>query len=403
MKNYKEDFPWFEKNKDLVYLDSAATSLKPYSVKEAVNEYIDMWSYNPHNTDSKHTYKCIETINETRHLIEEFINSKGSGKIIFTPGATYSINMAADGIKHNLNEGDEIVINTMEHASNILPWYKIAEEKKCKIVFAEIDELKLNVNDLLNKINEKTKIVSFANATNLIGNKINAEELSIKIKEKNQNVIVFVDATQFLSLEKMNINNSKIDFLCCSAHKMLGPTGIGILYYSNEIEEKFKPYIVGGGMNHTINKDSYTYMNDTAKYEGGTPNVMGIFGWNAALKYIKNLDLKKEEERLIELKEYLDNELSKIKNINVINKGVRSHITIFNYDGVFSQDFAGYLGFNKIIVRSGLSCAKLIHENINTNAVIRVSLNIYNDKSDIDRLVDAVKKFKKGDELNGII
>lgn len=403
MTNYKKDFPWFKNNPDLIYLDSAATSLKPYCVKEAINDYIDNWSYNPHNTDSKYTYKCMEVINETRNLLSNFINSNNCGKIIFTPGATYSINMAADGIKHILNEGDEIVINTMEHASNILPWYKIAEEKKCKVIFSEVNELKLDENDLLDKITKKTKIVSFANATNLIGNKIDAESLSIKIKEKNPNTVIFIDATQYLSLERMDISKSKIDFVCCSAHKMFGPTGIGMLYYSNEISEIFKPYIVGGGMNNTISKNSFTYINDVAKYEGGTPNVMGIFGWNAALKYLENINLDEERKRLIDLKKYLDNELSKIENINIINKGIDSHITIFNYNGIFSQDFASYLGMNKIIVRSGLSCAKLIHENINNNAVIRISLNIYNDKNDINYLIDVIKKFKKGDELNGLI
>ncbi len=401
--NYKKDFPWFKNNPNLIYLDSAATSLKLECVKEAINDYIDNWSYNPHNIDSKHTYKCIEVINETRKLLANFLNSSESGKIIFTPGATYSINIAADGIKHNLNEGDEIIINTMEHASNILPWYKIAEERKCKIIFAEIHELRLNEEDLISKITNRTKIIAFANATNLIGNKINAEKLSIRIKEKNPNVIIFVDATQYLSLERMDIKNSKIDFVCCSAHKMFGPTGIGALYYSDWVGKIFKPYIVGGGMNNTINKSSFTYLNDVGKYEGGTPNVMGIFGWNAALKYVEKIDLNKEKNRLIELKKYLDNELSKIQNVKIINKGINSHITIFNYDGIFSQDFASYLGVNGIIVRSGLSCAKLIHENINNNAVIRVSLSIYNDKSDVDYLISVIKKFKKGDELNGLI
>lgn len=403
MNNYKKDFSWFKNNKGVVYLDSAATSLKPKCVKDAIDDYIDNWSYNPHNTDSKYTYKCHEVIEETRKLLTEYINSSRTGNIIFTPGATFSINMAADGIKHILKPGDEIILNTMEHASNILPWYKIAEEKGCKIVFAEVNEMKLNINDLLSKVNKKTKIVSFANATNLIGNKIDAEKLSKQIKKINKETIVFVDATQYLSLEKMNIDNSSIDFLCCSAHKMLGPTGIGMLFFSNNIANKFIPYIVGGGMNNKITKNDFTYINNIGRYEGGTPNVMGIFGWNAALKYMKKIDIEKERKRLEDLKTYLDDELSKIDNISVINKGIKSHITIFNYNGVFSQDFASYLGNNKIIVRSGLSCAKLIHENIKTNAVIRVSLNIYNDIDDIEYLIKIIKKFKKGDELDGII
>lgn len=400
--SYKKDFPWF-KNHDLVYLDSAATTLKTKDVIMSIINYSVNWSYNPHNKDSLYTYKCSEEILDTRKSLAKILNTANYDNIIFTSGATASLNMIADGLKHNFSKGDEIIINTLEHASNILPWYRIAEEIGLDVVFANTKNLVLDEEDLLSKINEKTKLVSFANATNLLGTIIDAESLSKKIKEINPNTIVVVDATQYLALHRMDIENSKIDFVVCSAHKMTGPTGVGMIYFSKDVSKSFKPYILGGGMNNTISKNGFTYINNVEKYEPGTPNVLGIFGWNAALKYLDKIDLDYERNRLIQLKKYLDEELSKIDNIKIFNKNFETYITAFKYSDVFSQDFANYLGRNKIIVRSGLSCAKLIVDDINETNVIRVSMYIYTDKEDVDKLIEVIKKYKKGDELDGIL
>ncbi len=401
--SYKKDFPWFKDHQDFVYLDSAATSLKTYDVENAIKDYIENWSYNPHNKDSIYTYKCSEVILETRKLLAQWLNTIHYENIIFTPSATFSLNMIADGIKHLLNEGDEIILNTMEHASNLLPWYRIAEEKKAKIIFADVKNNYLDEKDLLKKISKKTKIVSFANATNLLGSILNAEDLSNKIKKINKDAIVCIDATQYLTMHKMNLDKSKIDFVVCSAHKMTGPTGLGMIYFSQNISKDFKPYILGGGMNNTITKSEYTLLNNVEKYEGGTPNVLGIFGWNAALKYLLKIDINKEFKRLVNLKKYLDKELSKIKDVIIFNKDIDTYITVFKIKGIFGQDYANYLGRNKIIVRSGLSCAKLMVDNIHETDVVRVSMYLYTEKEDIDKLLEVIRKYKKGDELDGII
>ncbi len=400
--SFKKDFPWFKEH-DLVYLDSAATTLKSNEVLAAANDYLTNWSYNPHNKDSMYTYKCSEVIEDTRKLLSQYIGTKHNENIVFTPGATFSLNMIADGIKNILEKDDEIIINVMEHASNILPWYKIAEEKKAKVIFSDITNHHLNEDDLLKKINSKTKIVSFANATNLLGTFVNAEALSKKIRAKNPNIIIVIDATQYVALHKMDVDNSDIDFVVCSGHKMTAPTGIGMIYFSPRVSKLFKPYILGGGMNNTILKDSYTPLNNVEKYEAGTPNVLGIFGWNAALKYLLKIDLEKERQRLINLKKYLDSELVKINDIVLFNQDVDTYITVFKHKKVFGQDFANYLGQKKIIVRSGLSCAKLIVNDIAETDVIRASMYLYTDKEDVDKLIEAVKKFKIGDELDGIL
>ncbi|MGL5640427.1 MAG: cysteine desulfurase [Mycoplasmoidaceae bacterium] len=401
MKNLKKDFPWFEANEGLTYLDSGATSLKPQCVIDFVNKYMIKESYNSHNTDSKYTYSTTKVIYETKEKLANYLGTK-SENIIFTPGATYSLNMVSQGIKHMLNEGDEILLNTLEHASNLLPWFELAKEKKLNIKYIETKDLFLTEEEIINSISKKTRLISFANGTNLIGAWLDAERISIKIKEKNPNTIICVDGTQYVPLNNMKLNNSKIDFLACSGHKMCAPTGIGLLYLSDEIKENFRPTIYGGGMNKSITKDSYLQMNNLEKYEAGTLNILGIYGWNAAIDYLNNLDFKEIKNNLIEIKKYLDKEINKIPGFSVINDNVNSYITIFKHETLFSQDLAGYLGQNGIIVRSGFSCAKLAHYNTKYDQFVRVSLYIYSDYDDVNKLIAILKKYKKGDEINWV-
>ncbi|MGL4616969.1 MAG: cysteine desulfurase [Mycoplasmoidaceae bacterium] len=399
MKNLKKDFPWFEANDGLIYLDSGATSLKPQCVINSVNKYMIKESYNSHNTDSKYTYSTTKVIYETKEKLANYLGTK-SDNIIFTPGATHSLNMVSQGIKNMLNEGDEILLNTLEHASNLLPWFEVAKEKKLTIKYIETKNIFLTEEEIINSISPKTKLISFANGTNLIGAWLNAEEISIKIKEKNSNTIICVDATQYIPLNKMNLENSQIDFLACSGHKMCAPTGIGLLYLNDKMKKYLKPTIYGGAMNKSIKKDSYLQMDSLEKYEAGTLNILGIYGWNAALDYLNNLDLKEIKNNLIKIKKYLDQEINKIPEFSVINDNVNSYVTIFKHDTLFSQDLAGYLGQNGIIVRSGLSCAKLAHYNTKYDQFVRVSLYIYSDYEDVYKLIEVLKKYKKGDEIN---
>lgn len=404
MINFNKQIKWFEINKDFTYLDSAATSLKPKDVLEKIEEYVDHACTNPHNSDSNFAYKSLKVMQDTRTLLSEYLGCE-SDSIIFTAGATYSLNTIADAVEPFLNKGDQIILTNAEHASNILPWFRIREKKGIEIIFADASnfnqpDLK---HDIFNHINSKTKLISFANGTNLFGSKLDANKIAKKIKTINPNILVCVDATQYISHHKMVLKNSNIDFLAASAHKMMGPTGIGLLYISPNLIDKLKPNILGGGMNDNIRKQYYTLSSGYHKFEAGTPNIMGIYGWNAALKIYNQIDMESERKRIYELKKYMDNELSKIKGITIFNKGIDSFITLFSYEGVFSQDMASYLGQNKIIVRSGLSCAKLSDEIIHQEHAVRVSMHFYTTKKHIDNFLIAMKKYKKGDELNDII
>lgn len=404
MNKIRNDIYWFKHNHDIVYLDSAATSLKPYSVISNIKEYIEYDCTNPHNSDSIFAYKAHAVIDQTRKLLANYLNCEAKN-VVFTPSATFSLNMIADSLNDFLVEGDQIVLTNAEHASNLLPWFNIRDKKNVEIKFANtvIKDTNPSEHDILNHISNKTKIVSFANGTNLLGTSIDAVELARLIKQKNPNTIVIVDATQYLASHKMDLKDSNIDFVVGSAHKMMGPTGIGFMYINNTLFDKLKPHVVGGGMNHVIRKEYYTLMDGPAKFEAGTPNVAGIYGWNAALKYYQEIDLDNSRKQIYQLKKYLDDQLKQIKNVTVHNPDINSFITIFSYDGVFSQDLASYLGTKGIIVRSGLSCAKLADEIIDIPHVIRVSMHFYTTKQDIDKLIDVMKNYQKGDELNAIL
>lgn len=397
--NLRNEIEWFKNNKDYTYLDSGATSLKPKSVVDSIVNYCNYISTNPHNDDSMFAHQALKVLKETRKKIAKLLNTDSSN-IIFTPGATYSLNFVASFLEPFLNEGDEIILTNAEHASNLLPWYDLREKKKLNIVFIDVDLKSDNIDKFLSKISSKTKLVSFANETNLLGNSIDALELSKKIKQINPNIFVNVDACQFLAHNTINLENSNIDFLSCSAHKMLGPTGVGALFINSNLINKVKPKIVGGGMNFEIKKNYYTLVSGAEKFEAGTPNIMGIYGWCEALDYYFDPEMEKEKKRIYSIKKYLDEEINKIEGFKVLNYGIDSFNTIFVKEGLFSQDLASYLGTNKIIVRSGLSCAKLANEVLNENHVVRASFHFYTNLEDVNNLIDVLKKYKKGDELN---
>ncbi|MEF9984918.1 MAG: aminotransferase class V-fold PLP-dependent enzyme [Malacoplasma sp.] len=405
MNNIRNKIDWFINNKDYIYFDSAATSLKPREVIEKVKEYVDKDCTNSHNTDSAFSYKVIQVINETRQLLSDYIGCDASN-IVFTPGATYSLNTVASAVMHFLNDGDEILLTNAEHSSNILPWYDLRSKKNIKIEFANYDDFlkdKDDDYDIYKKINDRTKIVSFANSSNLFGKVIDAIKIAKRIKEINPNVLICIDATQFLAHNKICLQGSGIDFLVGSAHKMFGPTGIGFLYMTPNLMERLIPNILGGGMNNQIRRDYYSYAKGYHKFEAGTPNLMGIYGWNAALKIYNEIDIPNEKKRIYELKKYLDENLSRMPGFKIFNAGMNSFITLFAYENVFSQDLAAYFGKNKIILRSGLSCAKLSDELINQEHAVRLSMHFYTTKEDVDMFLKHASNYRKGDELNDII
>ncbi|GAA5414678.1 aminotransferase class V-fold PLP-dependent enzyme [Ureaplasma ceti] len=398
MLNIKNRFPWFQNNPEYVYMDSGATSLKPQMMIDEIVNYYTSWSTNPHNTDSKITHQVHDMVESTRAALAQLVHCQPD-EIVFNSGATEALNLIANGIMDLLEEGDEIVLTYGEHASNILPWMHIAEIKNLKIKYAGEKFRMVTPEDYLNVLTPKTKVVAFASGYNLTGNSLDETAITKIVKEYNPEIMVVVDATQSIQHREINIEKSGFDFMACSAHKMFGPTGVGAAYIKKSLQPKVKPLRYGGGMNFSIETQSYELLEGVMKYEGGTQNVAGILGWKKAIEFLQELGYEAIHEHEVELARYAREKLSQIKNIIIYNEGNDSPTIAFNYEGVFCQDLASYLGRRKIIVRSGLSCAKLYCNLIDTKALVRCSLYIYNTKEDVDKLFDVLNNFTKGDEL----
>ena len=375
---------------DIIYLDNAATTLKPKCLIEKTAEYYGNYSANAHRGDYDISIKVDESCNYTRKLIAELINAN-SKEIVFTNGTTDSLNKIIFGyFKNKLKENDEILITKAEHASNILPWFELAEEKKLKINYIPLDnEYKLTVENVKKTITSKTKVISIAHVTNVIGDIRPIKEI-IEFAHQN-NILVVIDGAQSVPHMKIDVKELNIDFLAFSAHKMLGPTGLGILYAKEELLEETKPIIFGGGMNASF-EDSMAriYSDIPYRLEAGTPNIAGIISFASSLEYINRIGIKNIERHEKELKEYLVQELEKNPNITIYNKTSETGIVTFNYKNIFAQDLAIYLNKYNICVRAGNHCAKILKNEIGIKNTCRISLYLYNNKNDIDKLVEAL-------------
>lgn len=401
MNNYKKDFPWFTKNPNLIYLDNSATTLKPYSVIKAISMYYENLSTNPHALDSKIGQETNSAVNNARINIANFF-SCDPNQLIFSPGATHSLNYVSHFLKQYIKENDEIIITDADHSSSSTPLINLAKENKAKIVIVKNNGNKVIEEDILRKINERTKVVSIMNASNTLGYYIN-DSLTKKIKNINPNIFVSIDATQAIAHKKMNFKEIGADFISGSAHKILGPTGIGFLFIKDCNNTSYKPLINGGGAVSNYNNEEIYYSQSPEKYEAGTPNVAGILGFSEAINYINNIKMEKIEEIEQKLKLKAINEMKQIKEISIVNESPDLGIICFNYSGLNAQDLAHYLSTKNIVARSGLSCAKMLRDSqIQCNSFVRISFYFYNTEEDVYKLVSALRGYKKGDELIGL-
>lgn len=401
-KNIKLDFPWFKRNPGWTYLDSSATSLKPRCVINNMVDYYEKWSANPHNTDSQLTYHVSELIDLTRSKLAKLINAD-KNEIIFTSGATESINLVAKGLTSLIKKDDEIILTYGEHTSNLLPWMMLAKAKHCKLVYAGNANEIPTEQAIINKVTKKTKIIAFANISNLIGYELNAQTISQQAKLINPHVMIVTDATQMLPHKLIDVKKTDIDFLVASAHKMCGATGIGMLYMKTKYFNVIEPLRLGGGMNNDVACHDFTYASGPDKFEGGSPHSSGIISWATAIDYLNAYGWKNIHQHELKLRQYINKRFKALKNIEIVNPHTTYPIVAFYVKGIHAQDVASYLGHKKIIVRSGLSCAKLANKIINQPGVIRASFYIYNDYHDVDVLVKALTNLKKEDVIKHVI
>ncbi|WP_342263592.1 aminotransferase class V-fold PLP-dependent enzyme [Spiroplasma endosymbiont of Clivina fossor] len=393
IKNIKKDFPFFQKNKNIVYLDNSATSLKPQCVIDNIINYYLKYSTNPHNTDFLLAYDCNENIQKIRKLVAEFINGKDS-EIIFTPSTTFGLNQLALGLEALISKDDEILLTMAEHSSNLLPWYRLAKTKQAKIKYIGLEDLTITITNVKKLLTPKTKIVSFANISNVLGTVNDTKAICQAIKQYNPNIIVIIDGAQSVGHIKTDVQDWDIDFLVFSGHKMLGPTGIGILWGKNMMLSKLAPMLLGGGNNAIINENrTYSLVQGYMGFESGTQNIAGIFGLQEAIKYLQNIGLETIHNYITSLKDYAVNEIRRENlDVTIYNPNAKSGILVFNVNNVAAHDVSVNLANNhNICLRSGIHCASLIDQVLGVESSLRASFYIYNTKEDVDKLIIALK------------
>lgn len=383
----REDFPMLYNN--ITYFDSGATTFKPLCVIKKIEDYYTNYTANAHRGDYQNSLKVDVEYENARNIVKDFINAKSRKEIIFTSGTTQSINYIVDGFfKHMLEPGDEILITKAEHASNVLPWFNLANTNKCQVNYIPLDNnYYVTLENVKKAITPNTKVISLAMVTNVIGDIRPIKEIC-KLAH-SLGIFVVVDGAQSVAHIPTDVEDLDCDFLAFSGHKCCGPTGIGVLYGKEELLEELVPVNLGGGMNESFDDiNSMYYKELPTRLEAGTPNIAGAIGLGEALKYLQKIGMKKIHDYELELRKYLINKLIDIPHIDIIDIEADSGIVSFNVEGIFSQDVAVYLDKYNICLRAGNHCAKILKDAVGVKNSCRISLYFYNNYEEIDRLVE---------------
>ena len=397
---YRDDFPILKrkiKNNDLIFFDNGATTQKPIQVIDAISDYYKNYNSNIHRSVYTLGDESEKIYEESKHLVKEFINANSHEEIIYTSGTTESMNFIARIIEQDVEDGDEIILTYMEHHANLVPWQQLAIRKNLTLRFLDLDELgRININQLKELINDKTKIVSICHASNVLGNINPVYEIGSLLKDKD--IYFVVDAAQSVPHMKIDVDKMNCDFLAFSAHKMCGPTGIGVLYGKKNLLEKFDPVEFGGGMIGVVEEKSSTWAILPDKFEAGTPLLAEAAGLGATIKYLENIGLENIESYTKELTKYLYDELSKISNIKIYGTNEisdRVSLVSFNLEGVHPHDLTSFLDEKGICIRAGHQCTQPLLGKLGTYSVARASLYFYNTKEEIDFFIQVLKETKE--------
>ena len=388
----REEFPMLVNNNNLIYFDNGATTFKPKLVIDSITDYYENYTSNAHRGDYNISLKTDMKYEATRKKVKEFINADRVEEIIFTSGTTESLNMVVKSyFKNTLNPGDEVLITKSEHASNLLPWFDLSKQIGINVKYIELDnDLKVTLDNIKKATTSNTKVISVAHITNVVGDIRPIKEITEYAHTLGIKVVV--DGAQSVPHMKVDVQDLDCDFLAFSAHKMCGPTGVGVLYGKYELLEQMTPYNLGGGMNASFDSEGVIeYKSLPQRLEAGTPNIAGVIGLGAAIDYLSLLDMDKVHEYELKLKEYLVKKLKENDKVEVYNEASESGIVAFNLKNIFSQDTAIYLNDYNICVRAGNHCAKILKEELEIKNTCRVSLYFYNTKEEIDKLIEVLE------------
>lgn len=395
VRKIRKDFPMYQNYKGrsgepLTYLDNAATTFKPNSVIKAVTDYYSLHTANAHRGDYDLAHDVDVLYEAARGRVAKFLGSEDR-EIVFTSGTSMSLNIVAYGLEHLLSLGDEIILSEAEHASNVLPWFAIAKRVGANILYAPLNEDGIVTPEGLKSIiSKRTKVVALAQVTNVLGGLNDSKALGEVAHSVG--ALFVLDGAQSVPHVKVDVKELDCDFLAFSAHKICGPTGVGVLYGKYELLEEMPPLLTGGGMNTRFETCGNVLLQHAPlKFEAGTQNIAGVLGLKAAIDYVDEIGLDNIAEYETYLHQEMVGRLKEIDGVTIYNPKSNTGIVTFNIDGIFAQDAATYFNSKGICVRSGQHCAKILMDYLNTSATIRASTYFYNDIEDIKRLVEAAR------------
>jgi len=381
--------------KELVYFDNGATTQKPQTVIDAEANYYANENANIHRGVHFLSGLATDKFEETRNTIQAFIGAKHNHEIIFTKGTTDSINLVASGFRTLLNKGDEIIISEMEHHSNIVPWQMCCEQSGAKLkVIPLLDNGSLDINEFDNLLSENTKLVSVTHISNALGT-INDIE-TIIAKAHNFGAKVMIDGAQAASHIALDMQKLDADFYCFSAHKMFGPTGVGVLYGKEDSLNALPPYQGGGEMIKEVSFSGTTYAELPHKFEAGTPNIAGVIAFKSAIDFITELGVETIAKYEDELLQYATSEIRKIEGVKIFGTTQnKSGIISFNIDGLHPYDIGMIVDKLGVAIRTGHHCTQPIMQRFNIPGTARISIAVYNTKAEVDVCINAIKKAKQ--------
>ncbi|HEX5185568.1 MAG TPA: cysteine desulfurase [Nitrososphaeraceae archaeon] len=395
----RDDFPILTRTingRPFVYFDNASTTQKPLSVIKKISDYYSFYNSNIHRAVYQVAEEATNAYESTRNKVCKFINATSIEEIIFTRNATEAINLVAYSWgRKNIKKGDIILLSEQEHHSNIVPWQILAKEKKAIIKYLKINERgNLSLNELesyLDKYKNKIKLLSLCHMSNALGNIVPIDEI-IGIAHE-YDIPVLVDGAQSVPHIKTDVTGMNSDFLVFSAHKMLGPTGVGILYTKKNILEEMDPFICGGDMIKEVHKENTSFNDLPYKFEAGTPNIADVIGFSAALDYLTDIGIDNVRQHEIDLTKYAIQLMSELKHIKLYgdtNLNNRGGIISFNLGDIHPHDLATILNNFGIAIRSGHHCAQIMMEKLDVSATSRASFYLYNTKEEINIFINAL-------------
>ncbi len=399
----REDFPILKRKLDggkaLIYLDNAATTQKPLSVINAIHDYYMNYNSNIHRAVHQLAEEATLAFEKTREKVAKFVNARSVEEIVFTRNATEAINLVAYSWgRANVSRDDKIVISEIEHHSNIVPWQILAGEKGAKLEYIGVDDDGyLKMKEYRTHLDSnKVKLVSVSHMSNVLGTIIPVEEIIRMSHERG--IPVLVDAAQSVPHMQVDVQRMDCDFMAFSAHKMLGPTGVGILYVKKEILEKMPPFMGGGDMIKEVHKYETRYNDLPYRFEGGTPNIADVIGFAAAIEYLEDIGMDRVRDHEIELTKYAIDRISGVKGVTLYgprNVTDRGGVVSFNIGDIHPHDLATIMNDHGVAIRSGHHCAQVLMERLDVAATSRASFYIYNTKQEIDTFIGALDEARK--------